>query len=53
MLTRSRKPHARSVIALPDFPKYRDLFKETARSLQNCNIEVWWVSEDGEVAEAG
>ena len=51
MLTRSRRPHARSVIALPDFPRYRDLFKETAGSLHKCNIEVWWVSEDGAVTE--
>jgi Holliday junction resolvase-like predicted endonuclease len=52
MLTRSRRPHARSVIALPDFPRYRDLFKETAGSLQKCSIEVWWVSEDGHVTDA-
>jgi Holliday junction resolvase-like predicted endonuclease len=52
MLTRSRRPDARSVIALPDFPRYRDLFKETAGSLQKCNIEVWWVNEDGDVTEA-
>jgi Holliday junction resolvase-like predicted endonuclease len=52
MLTRSRMPHCRSVIALPDFPRYRDLFKETAGSLQKCSIEVWWVSEDGDVTEA-
>jgi Holliday junction resolvase-like predicted endonuclease len=53
MLTRSRRPYARSVIALPDFPRYRDLFTETARSLQKCNIEVWWVSQDGDVTKAG
>ena len=52
MLTRARRPHSRSVIALPDFPRYRDLFKETAGSLQKCSIEVWWVSEDGDVTEA-
>jgi hypothetical protein len=52
MLTRSGRPHARSVIALPDFPRYRDLFKETAGSLQKCSIEVWWVSEDGDVTKA-
>jgi len=52
MLTRSRRPHARSVIALPDFPRYRDLFEETAGSLQKCSIEVWWISEDGDVTEA-
>jgi hypothetical protein len=52
MLTRSRRPHARSVIALPDFPRYRTLFKETAGSLQKCNIEVWWVGENSDVAQA-
>ena len=52
MLTRSRRPHARSVIALPDFPRYRDLFRETAGSLQKCSIEVWWVSEEGDITEA-
>ena len=52
MLTRSRRPHTRSMIALPDFPRYRDLFKETAESLQKCGIEVWWVNEGGDVMEA-
>jgi Holliday junction resolvase-like predicted endonuclease len=49
MLTRTRMPQARSVIALPDFPRYRDLFRETAEWLQRCSIELWWVSKDGDV----
>lgn len=51
MLTRTRRPHARSVIALPDVLKYRDLFRETAGSLQSCGIDVWWVSQSGDVTE--
>jgi hypothetical protein len=49
MLTRSHMPQARSVIALPDFPRYRDLFRDTAESLQKCGIEVWWVGKEGGV----
>jgi hypothetical protein len=52
MLTRSRMPDARSVIALPDFPRYRDLFRETSKSLRLCCIELWWVSKDGDVTPA-
>lgn len=52
MLTRSRMPGARSVIALPDFSRYRNLFMETAGSLEKCGIEVWWVSQDGDVIPA-
>jgi hypothetical protein len=51
MLTRTRRPNARSVIALPDCLKYRDLFRETAGSLAECGIEVWWVSQSGDVTE--
>ncbi len=46
MLTRTRRPQHRSVIALPDFPRYRDLFRETAPSLQAAGIAVWWVSQN-------
>lgn len=52
MLTRSRLPQARSVIALPDFGRYRDLFHETAESLEKCGIELWWVSKEGDVTPA-
>jgi hypothetical protein len=52
MLTRSRRPQARSVIAPPDFRRYRDLFNETAESLEKCEIELWWVSKEGEVTPA-
>jgi Holliday junction resolvase-like predicted endonuclease len=52
MLTRSRRPQDQAVIALPDFPRYRKLYSESAGSLQQCAIELWWVSEDGAVQKA-
>ncbi|HUZ23343.1 MAG TPA: hypothetical protein VMV07_06210 [Streptosporangiaceae bacterium] len=52
MLARSRMPHARPVIALPDLLPYRNLFQETSASLRLCRIELWWVSQDGNVAPA-
>ena len=47
MRLRGKKPHWRSVIALPDFPRYRDLYAETSGSLSAAEIEVWWVASDG------
>lgn len=52
MRLRSRQPETRSVIALPDFPRYRQLFTETAGSLQAAQIELWWVTAGGHVADA-
>jgi Holliday junction resolvase-like predicted endonuclease len=52
MLTRSRRPRDQAVIALPDFPRYRKLYSESAGSLQQCAIELWWVSENGAVRKA-
>ncbi|GAB3488165.1 hypothetical protein [Flexivirga lutea] len=49
MRLRGREPAWSSVIALPNFPRYRDLHAQTAGSLAAAKIEVWWVSEDGEV----
>jgi hypothetical protein len=49
MLTRSRRPQHLAVIALPDFSRYRDLFAETAGSLRQAAIHVWWVGQDGSV----
>lgn len=49
MITRSRRPNDRAVIALPDFPKYRDICAETSGSLDSCGVEVWWVSATGDV----
>ncbi|WP_406051336.1 hypothetical protein [Kribbella sp. NBC_00889] len=47
MRLRSKEPAWRSVIALPDFPRYRDLHSETAGSLEAAGIEVWWVDRTG------
>jgi len=52
MITRTKMPEARSVIALPDFPRYRTLFRDTASQLRKCEIELWWVAIDGTVTVA-
>ncbi|WP_202977835.1 hypothetical protein [Nocardioides daphniae] len=49
MRLRGKEPGWGSVIALPDFPRYRDLHAETAGSLAAAQIEVWWVEQDGTV----
>ena len=49
MRLRGKEPAWRSVIALPDFPRYRDLHAETAGSLAAAQIEVWWVDQAGAV----
>lgn len=50
MRLRGRKPDWRSVIALPEFPRYRDLHADTAPSLDAAGIEVWWVDAQRNVA---
>ena len=47
MRLRSREPDWRSVVVLPDFPRYRDLYAETAGSLAAAQIDVWWIERDG------
>jgi Holliday junction resolvase-like predicted endonuclease len=49
MRLRGKEPGWRSVIALPDFPRYRALCVETAGSLAAAHIEVWWVDQAGTV----
>ena len=49
MRLRGREAKWRSVIALPDFGRYRDLYSETSGSLAAAQIDVWWVDEDGKV----
>ena len=49
MRLRSRRPELRSVIALPTLSRYRDLYSETKGSLDAAGIEIWWVSEQGDV----
>jgi hypothetical protein len=53
MRLRGRRPDVRSVIALPDFPRYRDLYAETATSLSAAAIDVWWVGLNGAVDVEG
>lgn len=47
MRLRGKEPTWRSVIALPDFPRYRALYEETCGSLIAAGLELWWVSESG------
>jgi Holliday junction resolvase-like predicted endonuclease len=49
MRLRGKEPNWRSVIALPDFGRYRDLYSETIGSLEAAQIDVWWIDEDGTV----
>lgn len=49
MRLRGKEPEWTSVIALPDFTRYRDLFRETQGSLAAAGIAVWWVDEEGTV----
>lgn len=49
MRLRGKEPTWRSVIALPDFPRYRDLYAETSGSLAAAMIEVWWIDARGQV----
>lgn len=52
MRLRSKRPELRSVIALPHFSRYRDLYAETKGSLDAAYIELWWVNDRGEVSES-
>ena len=49
MRLRGKEPEWGSVIALPDFPRYRDIHAETAGSLAAAKIEIWWVDQAGTV----
>jgi len=52
MRLRGREPAWRSVIALPDFPRYRTLYAETCGSLVASGIELWWIDEAGMLSAA-
>jgi len=52
MRLRGKEPSWRSVMALPDFPRYRTLHSETVGSLEAAGIDVWWVDQTGAVARA-
>ena len=49
MRLRGNEPTWRSVIALPEFPRYRNLHAETFGSLNAAELDVWWVQRDGSV----
>ena len=48
---RSKQPDMQSVIALPNFPRYRTLFEQTHGSLEASGVQVWWVAPDGQVTK--
>jgi hypothetical protein len=52
MVIRTQQPGVRAVIAVPDFPRYRELHRQTAGQLQKCEIELWWVTREGNVTAA-
>lgn len=52
MRLRGKRPGMQAVIALPDVHTYRAFVADTAWSLEQCTIQVWWVSEDGAVSAA-
>jgi Holliday junction resolvase-like predicted endonuclease len=47
MRQRRKEPAWRTVIVLPDFPRYRELHSQTAGSLDAAQIEVWWIDQTG------
>lgn len=47
MKLRVAQPSWQSVMAFPDFPRYRRLYAATAAPLAAAGIEVWLVSQDG------
>jgi hypothetical protein len=47
MRLRGKEPSWRSVIVLPDFPRYRELHAQTVGSLDAAQIEVWWIDQSG------
>ena len=47
MRLREKQPDWRSVIALPEHPRYRALHSETVGSLAAAQIEVWWIDSEG------
>jgi Holliday junction resolvase-like predicted endonuclease len=52
MRLRSKQPTWRSVIVLPDFPRYRELHTQTEGSLAAALIEVWWIDQMGTLHSA-
>jgi Holliday junction resolvase-like predicted endonuclease len=52
MIVRTQRPDVRAVMAFPDFPRYRDLYRQTAEQLRKCEVELWWVTTEGKVMVA-
>lgn len=46
---RGKHPDDRVVIAFPEYARYRNLAGETAETLAAVDIEIWFVTESGEV----
>lgn len=53
MKLRVAQPSWLSVMAFPDFPKYRRLYAQTSTPLAAAGIEVWLVSVDGTIEPLG
>jgi len=53
MRLHSAHPTAMAVVAFPDFPRYRTLFRETERALRQLGVAVLFVSETGQVEAIG
>lgn len=47
---RAKHPADRVAIAFPNFPRYRNLAVETGALLRKIGIEIWFVTELGEVS---
>jgi len=44
-----KHPSARVAMAFPDFPRYQQLFRETAGALAQLSITVYFVEQDGTI----
>ncbi|MER8461027.1 MarR family transcriptional regulator [Mesorhizobium sp. M0028] len=49
----SANPEAQIAVALPDFPRYRSLFEETASALNRLGIITLFLAETGQVEAIG
>ncbi|WP_233194058.1 hypothetical protein [Cryobacterium sp. M25] len=50
---RGNQPDVHSVVALPDFLRYRTLYAETKSSLDAAGISIWWVDSQQAVTADG
>ena len=53
MKLRGKQPDVQSVVALPDFLRYRTLYAETKSSLDAAGISIWWVDSQQAVTADG